>query len=104
VRIVSADAFIEDAQATLEALAGFFRLGEGGVDWAAAAKGPLFQEHAKERGRVFSKDHYLAQRDEMPAAHVDEFNAAVRWGRHLSERHNVSLAWDETLLRTGAAS
>lgn len=104
VRIVSADAFIEDAPATLTALASFFRLGDGSLDWATAAKGPLFQEHAKERGRVFNKDHYLVQRDETPAAHADEFNAALRWGCDLTERHDVSLAWDETLLRMGAAN
>jgi hypothetical protein len=104
VRIVSADAFINDAPATLSALAGFFNLGGGSVDWEAVATGPIFQEHAKERGRPFAKDHYVAQRDQAPAAHVDEFNAALRWARNLAQRHSLSLAWDETLLRPPLAA
>jgi hypothetical protein len=100
VRALSAEAFIDDPRASLIALAQFFEIRTPERHWERVAGGPIFGEHAKERGRPFNREAYLAQRMHLDAAHRDELSAAMSWGRALAARNNIGLRWEDNLLRT----
>lgn len=97
VRTLSSDRFLADTSGTLTAVGGFFNLALDQQRAAAVAAGPVFSEHAKERGRPFDAAAYEEQNRQVGAMYAEEIAAAKNWARNLAMRFETPLTLGETL-------
>ena len=89
--IVDSADFMADTPATLERVAGFFRLGLGRDEVAAIAEGPVFSRHSKFSQVDYSVGAREAEHEAVVAAHGEEIEMVVKWVEAVAAHCRVSL-------------
>lgn len=95
---LSADRFLADREASLQALATFFELNAPSSAWTSIANGAIFQEHAKQPTRAFNAADRAAQRSKVLAGNAAEIGALKPWVTALSEYCRSPFDLGNTLL------
>jgi len=98
VRTLSSDRFLSDPAGALTNAGIFFGLRADPETWSEVAAGPVFREHAKERGLAFDADAHNAQLAQARNAHARELAAAEDWAKRIAARCGAPLSLGDTLM------
>lgn len=98
IRTLSSDRFLADPANALANAGAFFDLKVSRDIWAEIAAGPVFSEHAKERGRPFTAATHNAQLAQARNWHARELEATEDWAKQIAARCGAPLSLGDTLM------
>lgn len=102
IRTLSSDYFLAEPANALANASDFFGLNASNERWADIAKGPVFNEHAKERGRPFTTATHNAQLAHARNAHGRELQVTEEWAKQIAARCGAPLSLGDTLMSSAA--
>ncbi|MEZ5972001.1 MAG: hypothetical protein R3C31_09370 [Hyphomonadaceae bacterium] len=98
IRTLSSDRFLSDPASALRKAGAFFGLHADRTKWDAIAVGPIFTEHAKERGLSFTVRDHNAQLAQARSVHARELAATEDWSKRIAARCGAPLSLNDTLM------
>lgn len=98
IRTLSSTRFLADPTSALVSAGAFFNLDASPTQWADVASGPVFREHAKERGRPFTTATHNAQLAHARNAHTRELQVTEDWAKEIAARCGAPLSLGDTLM------
>lgn len=98
VRTLSSARFLAAPANALANAGAFFELDASPEQWAEVADGPVFREHAKERGRPFTTATHNAQLAHARNAHTRELQVTEDWAQQIAARCGAPLSLGDTLM------
>lgn len=98
IRTLSSARFLADPASVLVKVGDFFGLNASPQQWAEVAGGPVFREHAKERGRPFTSATHNAQLAQARNAHARELQVTEDWAKQIAARCGAPLSLGDTLM------
>lgn len=102
IRTLSGDRFLANPAGALAKAGAFFGLNASAERWAEVANGPVFNEHAKERGRPFTAATHKTQLAHARSAHGRELQVTEDWAKQIAARCGAPLSLDNTLMSSAA--
>jgi hypothetical protein len=97
IRLLSGDAFLDDAEGTLHKLSDFFGLSLDDKQVGEMVDGPVFKEHSKQPLIAFDAAAQKEQFQRAGEQHFEEINAVRAWARRFASRLDLPTELADTL-------